>query len=344
HRKGAFWSASYFSFCHYHSPKLHALITQVEREFYLLKTGWGFFDDNIYALAHSHTHLQDGTPFLKRWRDSRAFEQIPVFVVGNGPSLDQSIEFIRQHQQQAIIIACGTAVSALYKVGVKPDIYVAVERTKSSADFLSILNADDFIKDTVFLSVDVIHPECKRFFRKTGLAFKPNEPMFSMLISAFGQAFEYDTIEFSNPFVGNTGLNYAALLGFKQVYLFGIDNGYKTAGQHHSSLSLYYNDKQEAKYEENLKDTFPAPGNFGDEVRINHLFGLAIHNMASVLRDYPEIQCVNSSDGAYIEGAIPRRVESLQPEWPVLDKIPLMDEVMATCFQSFDMSSVDFAA
>ncbi|MFL9598655.1 6-hydroxymethylpterin diphosphokinase MptE-like protein, partial [Aeromonas veronii] len=89
--------------------------------------GWGFFDDNIYALAHSHTHLQDGIPFLKRWRNSSTFEQVPVFVVGNGPSLDQSIEFIRQHQQQAIIIACGTAVSALYKTGIKPDIYVAVE-------------------------------------------------------------------------------------------------------------------------------------------------------------------------------------------------------------------------
>ncbi|MDM5100289.1 motility associated factor glycosyltransferase family protein [Aeromonas salmonicida] len=344
HRKGAFWSASYFSFCHYHSPKLHALINQVESEFYLLKTGWGFFDDNIYALAHSHNHLQEGTPFLKRQRDTSAFSQVPVFVVGNGPSLDQSIDFIKQHQQQAIIIACGTAVSALHKAGVKPDIYVAVERTKSSADFLRILDADDFIKDTVFLSVDVIHPECKGFFRKTGLTFKPNEPMFSMLISAFGQAFEYDTIEFSNPFVGNTGLNYAALLGFKQVYLFGIDNGYKSAGKHHSSLSLYYNDKKEAKYNENLKDTFPAPGNFGGEVRINHLFGLAIHNMERVLNNYPDLRCINSSDGAYIEGAIPQGVESLQPSWPELDKVRLMDEVMDRCFQPFDMTSIDFNA
>ncbi|MDX7825481.1 6-hydroxymethylpterin diphosphokinase MptE-like protein, partial [Aeromonas caviae] len=130
---------------------------QVENEFYLLRIGWGFFDDNVYALAHSHTHLQDGTPFLKRERDTGLAATLPVFVVGNGPSLDQSIDFIRQHQHQAIIIACGTAVSALHKADIKPDIYVAVERTKSSADFLRILNADDFIKDCVFLSVDVIH-------------------------------------------------------------------------------------------------------------------------------------------------------------------------------------------
>ncbi|BCM75010.1 6-hydroxymethylpterin diphosphokinase MptE-like protein [Aeromonas caviae] len=344
HRKGAFWSAAYFSFRHYHSPKLDTLIQQVENEFYLLRTGWGFFDDNVYALAHSHTHLQDGTPFLKRERDTGLAATLPVFVVGNGPSLDQSIDFIRQHQHQAIIIACGTAVSALHKADIKPDIYVAVERTKSSADFLRILNADDFIKDCVFLSVDVIHPECKGFFRKTGIAFKPNEPMYKILSTRFGSEFEFEAIQYSNPFVGNTGLNYAALLGFKEIYLFGIDNGYKSADKHHSKLSLYYNDKQEAKYQQNLKDTFPAPANFGGEVRINHLFGLAIHNMEQVLATYPEVHCINSSDGAYIEGACPLRVETLTPRWSAIDKRAVVDELMTNCFQPFDVTSIDFQA
>ncbi|AXB03718.1 motility associated factor glycosyltransferase family protein [Aeromonas caviae] len=344
HRKGAFWSAAYFSFSHYHSPKLHSLVSKVESEFYLLRTGWGFFDDNIYALAHSYSNLIDGMPFLLRKREMRTQREVPVFVVGNGPSLDQGIDFIRQHQDRAIIIACGTAVSALHKAGVRPDIYVAVERTKSSADFLAILDADDFLKETVFLSVDVIHPECKRFFRRSGLAFKPNEPMFKLLGSQFDEEFEYDTIEFSNPFVGNTGLNYAALLGFKKVYLFGIDNGYKSADKHHSSLSLYYNEKQEAKYQENLAGTFPARGNFGDEVRINHLFGLAIHNMEEVLRAYPDLHCINSSDGAYVEGAIPQRVETLQLTGPHLDKRDLLDGLLDGCFAPFDVSRVDFDA
>lgn len=43
HRKGAFWSAGYFSFCHYHSPAIHSLLYKVESEFYLLRSGWGFF-------------------------------------------------------------------------------------------------------------------------------------------------------------------------------------------------------------------------------------------------------------------------------------------------------------
>jgi hypothetical protein len=298
----------------------------------------------VYALAHSHTHLQAGTPFLQRQRDTSSSAGVPVFVVGNGPSLDQSIEFIKVHQNQAIIIACGTAVSALYKAGIKPDIYVAVERTKSSADFLHILDAGDFLRDSVFLSVDVIHPECKSFFRKTGLAFKPNEPMYRLLTTHFGEQFEFDSIEYSNPFVGNTGLNYAALLGFKNVYLFGIDNGYKSADKHHSSLSLYYNEKQEAKYHQDLNETFPARGNFGGDVRINHLFGLSIHNMERVLENYPEMRCINSSDGAYIKGAEPCQVENITSVWPELNKRDFIDKLMARCFKPFDVASIDFQA
>lgn len=168
--------------------------------------------------------------------------------------------------------------------------------------------------------------------------------MYKLLTSHFGEAFEYESIEYSNPFVGNTGLNYAALLGFKEAYLFGIDNGYKSADKHHSTLSLYYNEKQEAKYQQDLSDTFPAPGNFGGEVRINHLFGLSIHNMEQVLSNYPELLCTNSSDGAYIEGALPRRVDSLLANWPVIDKRTVMDEIMASCFQPFDVTSIDFQA
>ncbi len=174
------------------------------------------------------------------------------------------------------------------------------------------------------------------------MAFKPNEPMYKLLSSRLGGRFDFDTIEYSNPFVGNTGLNYAALLGFKDVYLFGIDNGYKSADKHHSTLSLYYNEKQEAKYHQDLNDTFPAAGNFGGEVLINHLFGLSIHNMACVLKDYPDVHCVNSSDGAYIEGAVAKRAQAISFKFDIINKSQVVDELLDNYFQPFDLSLVDF--
>ncbi|MGN4935622.1 6-hydroxymethylpterin diphosphokinase MptE-like protein [Aeromonas rivipollensis] len=110
------------------------------KEFYLLKTGWGFFDDNLFAIAHSATNICDGVPFLLKDRQvDSSYKELPVFIVGNGPSLDETIGYLKKYQDSAIIIACGSTVSALYKAGIKPDICVAVERTKSMADFLTFL-------------------------------------------------------------------------------------------------------------------------------------------------------------------------------------------------------------
>lgn len=341
HRKGAFWSAGYFSFCHYHSDLIHSLLYKVEQNFYLLRTGWGFFDDNIIALAHSYQHFKDGTPFLIRQRNTNRFSKCPVFVVGNGPSLDNDIEFIRQHSHRAIVVACGTAISALYKAGISADICVAVERTKSSADFLKILNADDYLKNAVFLSVDVIHAECKGYFRRTGLAFKPNEPMYKLLVKNMQESFDFESIDYSNPFVGNTGLNYAALLGFEEIYLFGIDNGYKDEEKHHSTFSLYYNDKKETKIKNHTQGTFPLKANFGGVTHSNNLFGLSVHNMSSLLNAFKKIHCVNCSDGSYIDGASPVHSYDLLLSGPELDKSGIIDEILDSYFKPVDLSAVD---
>lgn len=62
HKKGAFWVSNQFAFWHYPSDTIFSLIARVSKEFYLLKTGWGFFDDNLFAIAHSHLHLVERQP------------------------------------------------------------------------------------------------------------------------------------------------------------------------------------------------------------------------------------------------------------------------------------------
>ncbi|BCK63795.1 hypothetical protein KAM338_26550 [Aeromonas caviae] len=338
--KGAFWSSAYFSFAHYNSDKINKLVARVEKEFHLLRSGWGFFDDNIYSLAHSRIHLLNEDFFLKKERDMSFLKDIPAFVVGNGPSLDKNINFIKNLSDQVIIIACGSAVSALYKEGIQADIYVAVERTKSSADFLDIMNARNYLREMAFLSVDVIHPDCKKFFRKTGLAFKADEPIYTYLSALSEQ--KYDTLDYSNPFVGNSGLNYALLLGFKNVYLFGIDNGYKNIETHHSILSLYYNDKKESKIKSHVEDAFLSPANFGGVAYTNRLFSLSAYRMSQLISEFKNTMCMNCSDGIYIDGAIPLHAEMLNLHSRKIDKKKIVDNIFDCGFIKFDASNLDF--
>lgn len=338
HKRGAFLVASMFAYWHYPSPIIFSLIERVSQEFYTLKAGWGFFDDNLFAISHSAENIIHGAPFLlkgKKVPDAKS--ECPVFVVGNGPSLDASLPYIKKYQQNALIICCGSSVYALHKEGIKPDIYVAVERTKSSADFLATLNDPDYLRDILFLTVDVIHPDCLTYFKRSAMGFKPNEPMYAMLKANQNKMMEqYAGLLNVNPLVGNTGLSYAVTLGFKNIYLFGMDNGYKSKEHHHAKTSSYYD--KDGKPIEALKklmtgrSEFMVSGNFGGEVVTNQLFALTARHMGSLLRLFPDVICHNCSDGAQVKNAFPLPLEELQLENVMLDKQSLADEIYEEFF------------
>ncbi|WP_429040224.1 motility associated factor glycosyltransferase family protein [Aeromonas media] len=333
HRRGAFWISSLFGFWHYPSDKIFSLTERIKKEFYLLKSGWGFFDDNLFALAHSAKNIENEVPFLLKGNDiSLLSNGLPALVVGNGPSLDEAIPFIKNNQGKFFIFACGSSITALHKAGIKPDVLLAVERTKSSADFLALLNDDEYLKDILFLSVDIIHPECHKYFDRMAVGFKPHEPMHSLLMRNIDKVHKYSHLNGVNPFVGNTGLSYAVTLGFKEIYLFGIDNGYRNISHHHSKYSAYYDD--DGQPIEMLTKLIAqnsgciVPGNFGGDVTASRLFCLSIKSMESLLRANKEIACFNCSDGAAIEGATPLHINNIiMKNGRVVDKHKLADRI-----------------
>lgn len=344
HRRGAFWISSLFGFWHYPSDKIFSLTERIKKEFYLLKSGWGFFDDNLFALAHSAKNIENKVPFLLKNKDVSQFSGgLPALVVGNGPSLDEAIPFIKENHERFFVFACGSSITALHKAGIKPDVLLAVERTKSSADFLSLINDDEYLKDILFLSVDVIHPECRSYFYRMGVGFKPYEPMHLLLTRNSDVMAKHCFLNGVNPFVGNTGLSYSVALGFKEIYLCGIDNGYKSASHHHSKYSAYYDDNGQPieKLTKLVTQSggYIVPGNFGGDVTASRLFCVSIKSMESLLRINKDVTCYNCSDGAAIEGAIPLRISNvLMKNDSVIDKHKLTERIYNEFFSVLDIS------
>lgn len=332
-KRGAFLSANLFAFWHYPSPQITRLMERVTREFYILSTGWGFFDDNLFAIAHSVANIQRGIPFLKKDVKLPAkWQSLPVFVIGNGPSLDAALPLIKKYQDQVILVACGSSISALHKEGITPDIYVAIERTKAVADFIGLLNDPDYLRDILFLSSDVIHPDCHDYFTRSALGFKPNEPIYPLCALHFQAGKRFEALSFINPLVGNIGISMPTTLGFRQIYMFGLDNGYREKGHHHSKHSAYY-DQQGNPIEALTKIVtasggFPVPGNFGGEVVANRLFAASGKVMANMLRQRPEVTCFNCSDGALVPGATPLPLTELNLDWcSAIHKAPILDYI-----------------
>ena len=324
--KNPFICATTFGFVHYYSEELMKLQKKVANEFYLLSMGWGFFDDNLFSLSHSLHNLENGVSFLKKNINlPDVFKKTPVFVVANGPSLDFSIDFIRENQDKMLVVACGTAVTALYRAGIKPDIYIAVERVTVVPNSLRSINATDFLKDILLIGPDILHPECLPFFDKAICALKADEPMFSLLFANTNITDEVKKIAFVNPLVGNAGLSIPLHIGFERIYLAGLDNGFKSKDHHHSKYSMYYDEQGETKQQfKNMalaQGDHILPGNFGGEVISNSLFSASVMMLEVAVSHFPEAKCFNCSDGAAIKGAKPLAIQDVDfTNEPKLDK------------------------
>lgn len=334
HSRGSFLIANAFIMWGYQNEKIRKLIEKVQQEYYLLVMGWGFFDDNLIALSHTINNIERAVPFLKKGgRIPSDYSRTPVFIIANGPSLDDAITVIEKNKDKAIIISCGSAISALHKVGIKPDIHVETERTKIVYDFLVNLNDPDYLRDVLFLSTDVIHPDCASLFNQSALAFKLSEPGVALYHNYFPHLNACAALGGVNPLVGNIGVSAPIHLGFKNLYLFGLDNGYKHKGHHHSKLSSYYNNEESAgalgdmMYGDSL---WRREGNFDGMVISNAMFDTSRRVIEQVLATNEDVRCFNCSDGAKIEKARALPSAEISLSMPV-DKSALLGEIVALC-------------
>ncbi len=331
HSRGSFLIANAFIMWGYQNDNIKKLMEKIKQEFYLLVMGWGFFDDNLIALSHTVDNIDRNVPFLLNHKKIPAeYQRTPVLVIANGPSLDASLPVIEKNRDKAILISCGSAISALHKVGIKPDIHVETERTKIVYDFLVNLSDPDYLRDIIFLSTDVIHPYCSTLFDNSALMFKLSEPGVILYHVNFQHLPSSAAFGSVNPLVGNIGISAPIHLGFKSVYLFGLDNGYKHKGHHHSKFSAYYNSEANAEALGDLMygdSQWQHEGNFGGVVTSNAMFNTSRRVIEQLLSANEDVQCFNCSDGAKIANTRPLPSSEVNFS-QVINKTELLHQIM----------------
>lgn len=310
---GRYEIAKTFGFIHYHSEQTDALVNQFKSRFDEAIRGWGFFDDAVMAIGHMLTSLQQGVPVLKKASlNDNLLADYPVFIVGNGPSLDGLIDVIKQYQDQAVIISCGTALSALHQYGITPDIHCEQERTSPVAEQLDYYCPADVLEQLILWGPSTLHPDVYAKFPVKVMAPKAAEPTAPLLMqSSLSDLFElhYNI----NPTVANTAASMAVGFGFKNLYFLGVDLGHKKEGNHHSEKSIYYgNDGADIDLydSEGVLDN-QIEGNFGGKLYTNPFFGSSKRALERLIKASPETCFYNLSDGALIEGAEPVKAHTL---------------------------------
>lgn len=303
-------------FCHYESPKITELWSKLKPNIFSSNPEKGFFDDILIGMCQSRQNIINNERFLTNSKQlPQGITSIPVFIVGNGPSLDNELELIKKNNAKIFIIACGTALTALANYGITADIYVAVERTHDVYKSLLSIKDQKIFESTLCIAPDTVYPKTIGLFRHRVVGFKGEAMSASLRVNKkLLDTTKYNTLTMINPLVSNMGLAIAVLLKFKEIYLVGVDCG-TAYSETHSRYSLYYDKlKKKKEYEKNPLNfnTLTYPGNFTETVKTNLLFKYSINVMEQVISTLPsDVKVFNASNGAKIEGTIPKHLSEI---------------------------------
>ncbi|GHG69240.1 hypothetical protein GCM10010919_19030 [Alishewanella longhuensis] len=296
------------------------------------------FDHVRYGLSHTLNSIAKNHGFLKKSRHSeqiKAIQNTPVFIVGSGPSLDSSYEYIKLHRDHVILISCGTALKSLYKLGITPDIHAEIEQNRATYCWINQVNDPEWLKSISLLSVNGIHPETADLFKNVLLAFKYGEASTAFFVNELVKcSIEPALLKYSYPTVSNLAVDFCGEIGFKNIYLFGVDLGYKDINNHHSKYSAYYKDDGQGILNATKKfdGKIIAKANFDGFVYTKHEFSFSKDVLELRFSKLPKVVSVyNCSDGVYLNGSIP-----LRPENIIIEAVDLrVNEVLSEIFEKF---------
>lgn len=295
--------------------------------------GMGYFDDELITIRHTFDNLRQRLPIFAS--TSAMNKDAVAFIVGSGPSLDGLIPILREYGDQAVIFSCGTAISILHKMGIKPDFHIEKERQAVICDIIakSVSNDLDFLKGVNFIGLSPVYSGVFNMFDRSGMIIKAADTMGSVL-ELSGVA--GDTVLSGQPTVTNTAIDFALSAGFQDIYLFGVDMGSKEKEKHHSQHTVYVNLLPEEDHLKKILAHQPAaeiivPGNFGGEVHANKILAFARRMMGFAIGRHPHARVYNLNDGALIDHAIPLRPEAFNERWSGgCDKQATIEAAMAT--------------
>ena len=284
----------------------HPIIENAKKKFDEFRNtklrGWGTYEDEMIGIKN-HKRNINKYPILKYSKNLN----IPFCIVANGKSLEKNIEFIKKNKNSMIIVSVGTALKPLLKAGIESDFHIEQERIELLIEALREILPQ---YNGIFIGANVVNPK----------VFEMAKNPYMYIREGFTfERFYPRPLIFSSPLVGNTGVSFAANFT-KEIYLCGMDLGFRLGEKKHSKNSFY--DNEEDIQTEGIK----IKGNFSNDIYTDSLL-LSSKQMLEKLIKIKNLTVYNLSDGAFIEGTIPIKDKSLLQN---INKEKIKEEILSS--------------
>ncbi|GEA03250.1 hypothetical protein KUL17_21470 [Alteromonas sp. KUL17] len=313
HTFGPFLLANTYFYQGYYNTYFNESIHKLRQQLQTLISMGDFYDHAKYGITHTCSVIKSGVPILNNQSKdvlSSELKDVPVFIVGNGPSLDRLIPVIKESAHKVIIISCGTALQTLHRHGIAPDFHSEIEINRSTFDWAARIGDLNYLKRISLVSCNGIHPDTCNLYKDSYIALKEGEASTSIVSELF-ESQHFPLLKYAYPTVANFAMDLVNSFDLRQVYLLGVDLGFVDANYHHSKKSAYYDENGIARfdYKEDNDTSFTLPGNFRKFVYSKFEFKVSKSVLEQSLNSRSDIY--NLSDGARIEGTTPLAFEDV---------------------------------
>ena len=228
------------------------------------------------------------------------FKKKDALIICAGPSLNSSLEYIKEHQNKYLIIAVGTALKPCLNAGIRPHLTIALDSDpKVYRQFMDIENTPG-----VLITSYTLFPGIIQMYSSNILPFN------SLVTKGFAAWLKNADCEHGFINIGGTvslsAIDCALRFGCENLFVFGLDLSFPEDGTSHARNSMYQGQKIS-------RGLIKVKGNRHKTVNTTKQFANYIEIMNSYFRDVftsfkGKIFNVNSC-GAHIE-----KLELVRPE------------------------------
>lgn len=230
-----------------------------------------------------------------------AGKNIPGILVGAGPSLDRTVDDLREAQGRAVIVAVDTAYRTLKAKGITPDFVVAIDATEENTkDFNGIAVGED---PTALVMVPVVHPKIPPLFQQRFVAGY-GHPLQRWIETVIGSDFGSLLVSGS---VSTIAYDLLRLMQCRPIIMTGVDFAYgatthSRGSMFHKVAESRFGSAEAASHDRTREATLTRTGWGGSSVKTTEqMFRWAEWFEKELIRD--AVPTINSSEGGIrIEG------------------------------------------
>ncbi len=301
---------------HRSQPHFKKMCEEFDTQLWVYLSCWGNYDDEVNQWNQALHNIQRNIPLLPL--ANKQLREIPITIVGSGASLDKRADQLRTLTTNSLIISCGSSITALHDLGIKPHLHIELESDYIiTVGYLEALNDPDYLADIAFIGPMHLNPYIFDFFKKKAAFFKNDD---NGLYHAYSHNRTKDTANINHcaPTCVNLALSFSMLYGAEKIFLFGTDFGFFNLKEHHAKGSVYYQDNVHEQFKEAVDykkyDLFEIESVHGEPILTQPLYFAAKERIENCIKYHRNpanqnnqtinkvAKIYNCSDGADIEG------------------------------------------